>query len=142
MENIHIYLAGGIVDLTLVGQRKWRSRIKDAIKYGDFELFKNPIFFDSTDYHVASLYDNVREVMEFKLNHLRKSDLLVVNFDNILDIEIAIEISIAKEYKIPIVGLVSGEVCNSSHPWLIECCSKVCSDFKEIVAYVVDFYLR
>lgn len=141
MENCRIYLSGGMSGLTLDEQTKWRKQIKDAIKFGDYYYEKNPIFFNPTQYYnfEEKNYKSEREVMEFDLYNLKKSDLVIVNFNNIYSIGTAMELALAHEYNIPVIGLNRERV--KLHPWLSECCTRVCDDMKELVEHVVNFYL-
>ena len=142
MEDIHIYLAGGMSGLSFDEQYQWRMRIINAIKYSDFEYSKSPIFFNPPDYYPTDevRQKSEREVMEHELSHLRKSDLIIVNFNVPQSIGTAMELMCAKENKIPIVGLNKDKA--ELHPWLIECCSRICDNMRELVNYVVNFYLK
>lgn len=142
LENVRIYLAGGMTGLTLEEQTKWRNKFKDAIQYGEYDLIKTPIFFSPADHY--SLFEtehkSEREVMEFDLYNLRRSDLVVVNFNSPKSIGTAMELMFAKENKIPVIGL--NKDCIELHPWLVECCVRICSDFRELVSHVTNFYLK
>lgn len=142
MENVRIYLSGGMSGLTIEEQIKWRNRFKDAIKFGEYDLEKKPIFFSPPDYYSPSTdaHKSEREAMEFELAQLRKSDLVVVNFNAPNSIGTAMELMVAKENKIPVIGLNKDSV--ELHPWLIECCTRVCDDFRELVTHVAEFYLK
>ena len=141
MENIKIYLSGGMSGLTLEQQMSWRNRLQKAIKYNR-EPLKNPIFFSPPDYYSPSTnaHKSEREAMEFELHHLRKSDVVLVNFNIPKSIGTAMELMVAKENHIPIIGL--NESGAELHPWLIECCTRMCDTFTELVDHVVDFYLK
>lgn len=142
MESVRIYLSGGMSGLTIEEQMKWRNRFKNAVRYGEYEPIKNPIFFSPPDYYSPSTdaHKSEREAMEFELANLRKSDLVVVNFNIPRSIGTAMELMVAKENKIPVIGLRENNV--ELHPWLIECCTRVCDDFRELVEHVVEFYLK
>lgn len=142
MENVKIYLSGGISSLTFEEQAGWRKRVQDAIKYGDYDLKKNPVFFDPTQYYsiFTPEYKSEREVMNFDLHHLRKSDIVVVNFNDKKSIGTAMELILAKEMHIPVIGL-EPDGGNNLHPWLVECVDRMCCTMREFVDYVVNFYL-
>lgn len=142
MENVRIYLAGGMSGLTMEEQMKWRNRFKDAIRFGEYDLAKKPIFFSPPDYYSPSTdaHKSEREAMEFELAHLRKSDLVVVNFNVPQSIGTAMELMAAKENRIPVIGLRKDGA--ELHPWLVECCTRVCDDFRELVTHVAEFYLK
>ena len=142
MEVVKVYLSGGMSELSLEEQTKWRNKVQNAIKYGDFDLNKNVVFFDPTQYFsiFTSEHKSEREAMNFDLYNLRKSDLVIVNFNAPKSIGTAMELMLAKELNIPIVGLNKDGV--ELHPWLIECTDRMCTDMKELVNYIVDFYLK
>lgn len=142
METVKIYLSGGMSNVSWEEQTKWRKQIQDAIKFGDYDYSKKPIYFDPPQYYNYEeiLHKSEKEIMEFELNALRKSDLVIVNFNKPSSIGTAMELMLAKELRIPIVGLNKDK--KDVHPWLLECCMRVCDDMRELVQYVVDFYLK
>ena len=142
MGNVKIYLSGGMCGLTFEQQSGWRNRLQKAIKYNR-EPLKNPIFFSPPNFYCPTLpkaYKSEKEVMEFDLYNLRNSDIVVVNFNAPNSIGTAMELIMAKESHIPVIGLNESGV--ELHPWLIECCTRMCDTFTELVDHVVDFYLK
>lgn len=133
-----IYLSGGMTGLDRDAYVKWRTRFKKAVT---ITYDKHPSFFDPTLFYQpdANLHISEREVMDYELDQLRKSDLVVVNFNSPQSIGTAMELAIARERKIPVIGL--NETGNPLHPWLSECCIRVCASFRELVEYVVEYYL-
>lgn len=142
MEKVKIYLAGSMTGLPYEEQVGWRNRFKDAVKFGEYDLEKTPVFFSPPDYYSPSMANHLseREVMEFELNVLRKSDLVVVNFTNPNSIGTAMELMLAKEHRIPVIGLNKDN--KNLHPWLEECVTRMCYSFRELVEHVVQFYLK
>lgn len=142
METVKIYLSGGMSNVSWEEQTKWRKQIQDAIKFGDYDYSKKPIYFDPTQYYnfEEELHKSEREAMEFDLNALRKSDLVVVNFNEPKSIGTAMELMLAKELRIPVIGLNKEQ--KEIHPWLLECCTRMCNDMRELVSHIVDFYLK
>ena len=142
MESVKIYLSGGMMALSFEEQSKWRSQIIDAIKYGGYDCERRAIFFNPMNYYnfEEERHRSEREVMEFELNSIRKSDLVIVNFNDPKSIGTAIELAIAKECRIPVIGFgVNGK---EIHPWLLECCTRVCDNLRETVEHTVTFYLN
>lgn len=142
MEHVKIYLSGGMSGLSVDKQKKWRKQVTDAIKFGDCDYTKKPIFFDPTEYYMpnSSEHKSEKEAMEFDLNALRKSDLVVVNFNNPNSIGTAMELMLAKEYHIPVIGLNKDGI--KLHSWLVECTTRMCDDIRELVNHVINFYLK
>lgn len=142
MENVKIYLSGAISGLSFEEQTKWRKQIQDAIKYGDYDLKKTPIFFDPTQYYSIfdTQYKSEREIMEFDLYNLRDANIVVVNFNNPMSLGTCAELAIAYDMKKPIIGINKDN--QNLHPWLIEFTSRMCTTLKEAVSYIVNFYLN
>ena len=141
METVKIYLSGGMSGVSFKEQSKWRSNIMDEIRYNR-ECTKNPTFFNPVMYYnfEEKLHKSEKEIMEFDLYNLRNSDLVVVNFNNPASIGTAMELMLAKERNIPVIafGINNQDV----HPWLLECCTRICDDIRETVNHVVEFYLN
>lgn len=142
MEVMRIYLSGGMGNLSFEEQSRWRKQIMDAIKFGDFDYEKKPLFFNPVDYYNFEKvrYRSEREVMEFDLNGLRNSDLVIVNFNDPKSIGTTAELAIAYDMKIPIIGINKDN--QELHPWLVEFTNRMCEDIREAVEYVVEFYLN
>lgn len=142
MEVVKIYLSGGMGNLTFEEQSKWRKQIMQAIKYGDYHCAKTPSFFNPVDYYnfTEVRYRSEREVMEFDLNALRNSDLVIVNFNDPNSLGTCAELAIAKELHIPVIGINKDKV--KLHPWLVEFTTRMCDSLREAVEHVVEFYLN
>ena len=141
MENVHIYLSGGMGNLDFEEQSKWRQQVIDAITF-NYECRKKPIFFNPVNYFnfVDIRYKTQKEVMDFDLNALRNSDLIIVNFNDPSSLGTCAELAIAYDMKTPIIGINKDN--KELHPWLKSFCNRMCSSIKEAVEYVVDFYLN
>lgn len=141
METIKIYLSGGMGALSYEEQSKWRQQVMDAIKY-NYECEKKALFFNPVNYYNFEevRYKTQREVMNFDLNGLRHSDLVIANFNDPSSLGTCAELAIAYDMKIPIVGINKDK--NELHPWLECFCDRMCESIKEAVEYVVDFHLN
>ena len=142
METCRIYLSGGMGNLSFEEQSKWRKQIQDAIRFGDYDCEKKAIFFNPVDYYnfEETKHKSEREVMEFDLNGLRNSDLIIVNFNDPKSLGTCAELAIAYEMKIPVIGINKSN--QELHPWLIEFTTRMCEDIREAVEHVVEFYLN
>ena len=142
METVRIYLSGGMGSLSFEEQSKWRNQVINAIKFGDYDTAKKASFFNPVDYYNFEevRYRSEREVMEFDLNGLRHSDLVIVNFNDPKSLGTCAELAIAYDMKIPVVGINKSN--QELHPWLIEFTTRMCEDIREAVEYIVDFYLN
>ena len=142
MESVKIYLAGGMSGVSFDEQIKWRKQVKDAVLYGCYEYAYKPLFFlPPTYYNLEEQNHNTeREVIEFDLNRLRNSDLVIVNFNAPNSIGTAIELAIAYERRIPVIGINENNM--EIHPWLNECVTRMCYNMREAIRHVVDYYLN
>lgn len=143
MKEFHIYLSGPMSNLSFEEQNEWRMQmIRDIKGYEAYGVEKAPVFFNPVFYYnfEDQNYKSEREVMEFDLNRLRKSDLVIVNFNRTDSLGTAMELAVANELRIPVVGLNEGE--KPLHPWLKCCVSRMCGSKAELVEHVVDFYLN
>lgn len=140
MEICKIYLSGGMGSLSFEEQSGWRKYVINAIKECYCE--KRPSFFNPVDYYnfQEKRHKSEREIMEFDLNALRKSDLVIVNFNDEKSIGTAMELMLAKELNIPIIAF--GTNGKEIHTWLIECCTRVCDNIEECISHVAEFYLN
>lgn len=141
METVKIYLSGAMSGISFDEQTKWRKQVIEAIKY-NCECEKTPSFFDPTRYYnfEDNHHKSEREIMEFDLNALRKSDLVIVNFNEPNSIGTAMELMLANELNIPIIALDRDN--KDIHPWLKCCCNRICNNIRELVSHVSEFYLN
>ena len=140
MSVVNIYLSGGMSGLSFAQQIGWRNKIIDEITSDDSLIFQ-PIFFNPPKYYspALKLHQTEKEVMEFDLYNLRKSDVVIVNFNIPDSIGTAMELMLAKEYNIPVIGINIGN--KQIHSWLLECCSRMCESVEEAIDYVKNYYL-
>lgn len=141
MESVKIYLSGGMSGVSLEEQSQWRQRVVNAINL-QYEHEKKVTFFNPVNYYnfEERQHKSEKEIMEFDLYNLRNSNLVIVNFNNVWSIGTAMELMLAKEMHIPVIGWnSSGE---ELHPWLAECTTRLCDNLRETVEHVVNFYLN
>lgn len=135
-----IYLSGGITGLTKEESETWRYELINKI-YDVILDNRKPRFFDPTRYYEpdGSYQTSEREVMDYELSVLRSSDLVVVNFNAPYSIGTAMELAIASEHRIPILGLCTPGI--QLHPWLESSCTRICFDMEELVQHILFYYL-
>lgn len=136
MKQYNIYLAGGMSNLSYEEQMKWRLHIEYSLSdYSNVRCISPPEYY-SFEY---KSHKHEREVFEFDLNLVRNSNLIIVNFNKPDSIGTAMEIAVAREHRIPIIGLCEDSV--KIHPWLIECCTRMCNTMDELVEHIIGYYL-
>ena len=134
-----VYLSGGMGGLTYTEQLSWRNKFISGVlcKLGTDSgvgFFNPPLYYSPS----KSLHKSEREVMEYDLGVLRKSDVVVVNFNIPESIGTAMEVAVARELKIPIIGV--NALNKQLHPWLSESCMRMCETFDEAEEYLVDYF--
>ena len=144
MKNYTVYMAGGMgkfgKDNFDEGNR-WRLIFKKRLESCENMNVKaiNPNDYFSFIQEPA-LYDSQREIMEFDINKVRNSDLIIMNFNDMYSLGSMAELAIAYERRIPVIGL--DEQKQQLHPWQIEMCTRIFNDIDEMLDYVENFYLR
>lgn len=141
MGKMKIYLAGGMGGLSYDEQIKWRRDFATALMESlggrtSFEVTIPPYYYPVDDIRVQ---DSEREVMEFLINRLRHSNLIVVNFNVPRSIGTAMEVATARELRIPIIGINPTD--EEIHPWLMESCTKMFKDMSWAVEHIKEYYL-
>lgn len=145
MSEYRIYLAGAMSGTSYKEQTEWRQTFKNSIlDLANKDLFDiNPKvkIFNQCEYYndYDKTHKTEHEIFEFDLYNLKRSDLVVANLNRQRSIGTSMEIAIARENRIPVIGLHEND--DELHPWLSECCVRVCKSMDELVWYVVDYYL-
>lgn len=141
METVKIYLSGGMGNLSFEEQSKWRKQIVNEITI-NCHCEKKPVFFNPVNYYnfKEKQHKREKEIVEFDLNAVRNSDLIIVNFNDPKSIGTCAELAIAYDRRIPIIGINKNGI--ELHPWLNEFTTRMCSDVREAVEHVVNFYLN
>lgn len=140
MNNFFIYLAGGMSNLTIEEQNKWRNEIRNELE--EYECDYNVKCINPVDYYNtydSTAYDSDLEVMNFDLYKVKKSDLIIMNFNNINSLGLQSELAIAWDRGIPIIGLNESE--QQLHPWQYCMTSKIFTNKEAMLQYIKDYYL-
>lgn len=142
LSNFKIYLSGGMGSLSFEEQYRWRKQVHDSIKFADCNYQKKLDIFNPVEHYnfVDKHQKSEREVFEYDLYNLRNSNLVIVNFNDEKSLGTAMELILAKERNVPVIAF--GANGKEIHPWLLECCTRVCDSMKECVEHVVEFYLN
>lgn len=145
MKSFQIYLCGGMGKFgkeNFEESNTWRIYCKNTLE--NCECDYNVKAINPNDYfnfvEDTPRYVNQREVMELDLNKLKKSDLVIANFNDIYSLGSMAELAIAYDRHIPIIGF---DIDNQElHPWQIEMCNRIFNNIDEMLDYVEDYYLR
>lgn len=138
-----IYLAGAMTGTNFSDQIWWRAEFTNQLKD------KVDLFGCDTKYHIFNplfyynLKDKIeksdREVFEFDIHNLKKCDLVIANLNKQDSIGTCMEVAIARDNDIPVIGLYEDK--EKLHPWLEECCIRVCDSMEELIEYTFAFFM-
>ena len=144
MRTIRIYLAGGMGKFgkdNFEESNKWRTYCKNTLE--NFEgNYQAEVINPNSYYNFVDnprRYVSEKEIMDFDINKVRNSDLIISNFNAQKSLGTMAEIAIAYERRIPVIGL--NEDFDELHPWQIEMCTRIFNNIDEMLDYVEDFYL-
>lgn len=144
MENYNVYLAGGMGKFGkdhFDEGNNWRIYCKSILE--NYECDYKIRVTNPNDYfnfkQDPPTYQTQREIMEFDLNKVRNSNLLIVNFNDMYSLGTMAEIAIAYERRTPVIGLDINK--QTLHPWQLEMSSRIFDDVNEMLKYVKNFYL-
>lgn len=143
-DKLTIYLAGKMSGLCKNDYCRWRSELTNALMIKACLLDSSIQVINPSDYFD---FDNMdrhleKEVMQFDLNMVRQSDIVIVNVNGVSSsIGTAIELYEANQLNIPVIAYTEGDVVDDIHPWIENCFSTVQMNKDELVDYIHDFYM-
>ena len=142
MDTVSVYCAGPMSHQSFDEQLKWTTQLKDGLLYGGYEYKKKPELFIPPLYYnfEEKRHKSEREVLNFDLNRLRNSELVVALFNGIESVGTVMEVAIAYENRIP--AIIYNTTGGILHPWVTEMSTRECTDMRELVEFIVDFYLN
>lgn len=133
-----IYLSGAMAGVSYEEQSAWRSQIINLIHLKTSRIsFFNPLNYFTYE---EPVHKTEKQIMNFELNAIRNSDLVIVNFNEHKSVGTTCELAIAYEHRIPIIGLNNNNVYKL-HPWHIEMCDVIFDNAVELTDYVYYYYL-
>ena len=140
-----LYLSGGMSGLTVEESNGWRIKVKQDLFA--FVLNGTLKVFNPMDSYIHNEYRmNEKEAMQYDLNILRKSSYVLVYFNDIKSLGTAMEIAIAHELKIPIIGVFDGKedynALDTLHPCVYNMCDVVLDSLDDAIRYIKNNYLQ
>ena len=145
MQDFQIYLAGGMGKFgkdRFFESNNWRKYCKTTLENYDTNRYKIHVINPNDYYSFADetpRYASQKEVMEFDLNKVRHSDLVIINFNDMYSLGSMGELAIAYDRRIPVIGVDTNE--QNLHPWQIEMCQRIFNSLDLMLDYVEDYYL-
>lgn len=136
-----IYLSGGMKNLSIEEQSVNRDYITEELNNITASKYRLDIFdpLDYFTYHNPT-HKTEKQILNFELNALRNSNLIIVDFNDPNSLGTMAELSIAYEHRIPVIGLMQYNY-GGLHAWQVEMCDVIFDDIDELIEYVRDYYL-
>lgn len=145
MNTYSIYLCGGMGKFgkeNFDESNKWRRCCKQTLETCECGYKVNAInpndYFNFVD--EPPQYNTQDEVMRFDLYKLRKSNLVIANFNDMYSLGSMAEIAIAYDRGIPVIGL--NEDDKELHPWQVCMTERIFNNIDKMLDYIKDFYLK
>ena len=132
------YLSGGMTNLTLEESNGWRITLQKYFAEDDEYV---AIFNPNSHWSFEDPDVSDKEAMEYDLHRLRHSDVVVVNFNDKSSIGTSMELAIAYELRIPIIGLHTDGDNFDLHPWQVYMCNKIFNDIDTLYEYLLSHYV-
>lgn len=146
MKNkcLTVYLAGAMSNVSYDKQVKWRDVVKQELtktaKVSGYEVkVISPVDYYNFE---NEIHQTEKEVMDFDLNKVRQSDMIVVNTTELnSSIGTAIELYEASLNNIPVIAYDEYGIKDLIHPWLQCCVSRTETHIVGLCEYIRDFYM-
>ena len=145
MQDFQIYLAGGMGKFgkdRFFESNNWRKYCKNTLENYDTNRYKVHVINPNDYFNFADetpRYASQKEVMELDLNRVRRSDLVIINFNDMYSLGSMSELAIAYDRRIPVIGVDTSE--QNLHQWQIEMCQRIFNSLDLMLDYVEDYYL-
>lgn len=139
MRMIKIYLAGGMATIPSKEYMGRRTELCNSITKNTSQKSNifNPALYYNYEYN---FHKSEKEIFRFELNNVRNSDVILVDFIDPKSVGTVVELAIAYENRIPIIGI--NDKHNKLHPWLKEMCDRICDSIEEASIYVIEYYIN
>lgn len=121
------------IDIFFENQNDWDNAVEyyDNLTAGYWKEDGSEVSEDEAEYVFYYKNDNVKAYKHIKTGVV--IELCCKIFGT------AEELAVAYEHRIPVVAL--NENKNEIHPWLVECCTRICESREELVDHICEFYL-
>ena len=123
-NKLKIFLSGGMTGLTEEEASYWRTEFKlENVREGNDFIFIDPTYLYEPSNNTDQAYE--KEAMEYDLYWVKRSDLIIVNFNSLSSIGTAQELMLAHTLNKPIIGMIPEDKYEQLHPWYKEECMKI-----------------
>lgn len=116
----------------------WRRKIVSI--YRDVaDVFDQSEFYN----YEHRMHKTEKEVMEYELYHLIRSDLIILNLDRVHEsVGSIMEIAIANDHNIPIIAFGAEDKMENLHPWIKECIFRHENNMPDVITYINKYFLQ
>lgn len=141
-DKLTIYLAGKMSGLSNEEMTEWRNLIRDQLyKYADIAGKMIKVISPCDYYNFDNpRHQNEKEVMEYDLSLVRKSDIVIVNTFQ-LNTSVGSIMEVYEAHKLGIPVIAYGVSYDYLHPWLKECINREEICVVDLCEYIKDFYM-
>jgi len=142
MKNRQIYTAGKMGGLLPKEYKKWRNDLTENLFYKmdsdrvDLTVINPHEYFGFE----KKLHDNMLEIINWELNAVKNSDVIIVNLDFDNSTGTNIELYTAWQNNIPVIAYSSKGI--SHHPWVEEFITRKFKNWDTLVEYVLDYHIN
>lgn len=126
------YLGGRMTGLSYNEMNDWREEATKLFHQFDIKTINPVVYYN---FEMDKNFTD-KECILFDLTAVRKSDVILVNLNHD-SIGTAIELYEAFKSGIPVIGFNAHD---NIHPWMKECCYKICNDLDDAVNYIASYY--
>lgn len=144
MKEITIYLAGKMSGLSHNQMNTWRLETENLLRNYSSVTNSTVNIINPVSYYnfEEKRYKSEREVMQFDINKVRGSDIIIVNMEGLnSSIGTCIECYEAYKREIPVLAFGSQELFNEVHSWVQCCITRKDDNYIETCKYIKDFYM-
>lgn len=138
-----IYISGKMSGLPHDKMMKSRKKITAfleeliSIRGVDWKVANPATFYN----YKNNVHKSEREIMQFELNLVRNSDVVIVKLEDINDsIGSCIEVYEAYKNNIPVIAYGYDKDWDMAHPWIKECVTRREDDVVYACMYIAEFY--
>ena len=142
-KRLKIYEAGAMANLSFEEMNRWREKLKRLLEHYSTYYSVNLTVINPVDYFnfKDKRYQTEKEVMQYDLNHVKSSDIVIVNLNKLnTSIGSCIELYVAYKRGIPVIALGTKDMYKCLHPWIKEYITRVEETDEQIAEYIRDFY--
>lgn len=139
-----VYLSGGMTDLSYEDAMAWRVDTKEKIEQltNNWKCFNPMEHFDPHCVVLENIYGEQLDkyAMDVDLYKLRQADVMILNLNHPRSIGTNIEVGIAIERRIPIIGFA--DKTQSVHSWHKQACSVIVDDYDDAIYEFIEHFIN